>query len=310
MWDRIWGLTFWYSVGMKWTCRGFRFAGVSAGVKASGKLDLGLLVSELPATAAAVFTRNRAKAAPVRLSQAVLRRNGAKIRAIVVNSGNANASTGRQGMQHARRMVDQTARELHIQPDQVLVASTGIIGTPLPMNRIETGITNATSVLRRDGFPKFAESILTTDKNIKLAVHRFKLAGRTATILGCTKGAGMIAPNMATTLTFLATDAAVHQATMQAALRSAAEDTFNSLIIDGDTSTNDMIAVLANGTAGNKKTRSETQISDAMRHVLEKLARALVRDGEGVHHVVDVIVRRAKTSNRRERFPAKSLAHL
>ena len=293
---------------MKWTCKGFQFAGITAGIKPSGKPDLAILLSDVPAATGAVFTRNRIKAAPVILSQANLRRNSGMARAIVVNSGNANACTGGKGKRAARDMAKTAAVAVGGEHEQVLVASTGVIGVSLPMDKVEQGIRSAATQLDAKGFPKFAEAILTTDKRPKLARSRFRIGSTTATLLGCTKGAGMISPNMATTLTFVVTDVSIQPRVLQSALEIAARDTFNAMTIDGDTSTNDMIAVLANGRAGNTRLRAISKIVDPLCEILEKLARALIREGEGVHHVVEVLVKTARNESQ-ARTVARQIAN-
>lgn len=278
-------------------CRGFRFGAVPAGIKSSGALDLAIMSTDELATAAAVFTRNRFKAAPVQISQRALRMSGGRARAIIVNSGNANACTGADGLRDARRMAALTGEELGIAPEHVLVSSTGIIGVPLPMPQVEAGIHGAARALKRSGFERFSEAILTTDKQPKTATRVIRVGGARVTLVGCTKGAGMIAPNMATTLTFVATDARIGAAALQAALAAAVEPTFNAITVDGDTSTNDMVAIMASGAAGNKSLRGRDAeaFTAALTELLGELARALMHGGEGVHHVVSVRVRGAKS---------------
>jgi glutamate N-acetyltransferase/amino-acid N-acetyltransferase len=261
---------------------GFRFAGARGGIKKKAGLDLALLACDEAAAAAAVFTGNRVKAAPVLLSQRVLRAAKGRVRGVVVNSGNANACTGARGAADARRMA--ALAEEHA-GGRVLVASTGVIGEPLPMDRVEAGVALAGAQLRPDGFHDFAEAILTTDRGAKIARRSVK----GATIIGCTKGAGMIAPNMATTLTFVATDAAIAPGVLAKVVRAAVAPTFNAIAVDGDTSTNDMLAVLASG----RGRAAGKDFAPALTELLADLARQLVRDGEGVHHVVTVEVRGA-----------------
>lgn len=283
---------------MAWTCAGFRFGAVSAGIKKkSGTKDVAVLASDRDATAAAVFTQNKVKAAPVRVSAAALRKSGGVARAVVVNSGNANACTGRQGMADAREMALRVARGLQVGRDQVLVSSTGVIGVPLPMDKVAAGIDATLAALSPRGFDGFADGILTTDKRAKKARRSLSVGGRKLTLLGCTKGAGMIAPNMATTLTFVTSDARIGQAALHEALVRATDSTFNAMTVDGDTSTNDMILVMANGAAGGPALRGKTAraFGDALEELLAELAHALMRDGEGVHHVVTVKVVGART---------------
>jgi glutamate N-acetyltransferase/amino-acid N-acetyltransferase len=278
-------------------CTGFRFAGVHCGIKSGKTLDLGVVYSDRPATGAAVFTQNRAAAAPVKLSKAQLKKSGGRVRAIVVNSGNANAITGAQGKKDAKVMAKTTAAALAVDPKEVLVASTGVIGVPMPMDQVERGIEAAGKSHTGGGFRRFAKAILTTDSSIKVVSRRVAIGGKRVTLLGCTKGAGMIAPNMATTLSFVVTDARLGQRSLDAALRQAVEPTFNAISIDGDTSTNDMISVLSNGGAGGGSLRGADarRFTRVLTDLLDELARKLVRDGEGVHHVVEILVRGAKT---------------
>ncbi len=280
-------------------CPGFRFGAARAGIKQSGDLDLGLIVSDRPASAAAVFTQNRVQAAPVLLSREALTRSGGVARAVIVNSGNANACTGERGMGDARRMIASTAAALDVPPDHVQVASTGVIGAPLPIDAIDAHIAPMARELREDGFSAFAEAILTTDRGPKTASRTIELGGKAVTLLGCTKGAGMIAPNMATTLTFIVTDAAIPADVLAEATRRAADATYNAITIDGDTSTNDTLLVLAGGAAGNDPRDGDAHaaLSSALEELCDELARALMADGEGVHHVVDVCVRGARSDD-------------
>lgn len=273
---------------------GFRFAGVAAGVKKKGGLDVALLAADAPAACAAVFTGNRVKAAPVLLSAKHLAASDGRVRGVVVNSGNANACTGRQGTADAATMARVAAAALGGKPRELLVASTGVIGQPLPIDRVTDGIGAAAAALRPDGFDAFAAAILTTDRGPKISAREVTLDGRRVRLLGCTKGAGMIMPNMATTLTFVVTDAAIAPAALAAATRAAVTPTFNAIVVDGDTSTNDTLAVLASGVAGPALSATGARhFRHALTDVLGDLATQLVRDGEGVHHVVTVAVRGA-----------------
>jgi glutamate N-acetyltransferase/amino-acid N-acetyltransferase len=273
-------------------CPGFRFAGVAAGIKDDHRLDVGLIAADGPVSAAAVFTRNRVAAAPVELSRAILARTRGRIRGVVVNSGNANACTGRNGLGDARRMA-ALARE--VCGGHALVASTGVIGRPLAMDRLASGIAAAGAALAADGFARFAEAIMTTDKRPKVAERDVTLGRRMVRLLGTTKGAGMIAPNMATTLTFVVTDAAVSPAALRSLITAAVEPTFNAIAVDGDTSTNDTLAVLAGG-AGHPSPRDLRTLGAALTDLLDDLAHQLIGDGEGVHHVVTIDVRGARTT--------------
>jgi glutamate N-acetyltransferase/amino-acid N-acetyltransferase len=273
------------------TCPGFRFAGVAAGIKADDQLDVGLIAADAAASAAAVFTRNRVAAAPVALSRAILARARGRIRGVVVNSGNANACTGPAGVRDARRM---SALGSEACGGHALIASTGVIGRALAMDRIERGIAAAGAALAPDGFARFAEAIMTTDKRPKVAARDVTLGRRAVRLVGTTKGAGMIAPNMATTLTFVVTDAAVSPVALRSLVAAAVEPTFNAIAVDGDTSTNDTLAVLAGGT-GQASPRDLRALGAALTDLLDELAHLLIGDGEGVHHVVTIDVRGART---------------
>lgn len=273
---------------------GFRFAGVAAGVKKKGGKDVGLIAADAPVAAAAVFTGNRVKAAPVLLSAAHLRASRGRLRGVVVNSGNANACTGPAGAADARAMAAAAAAAIGGKPGEQLVASTGVIGQPLPIDRVRAGVAAAGAALSPDGFADFADAILTTDRGPKVARRTVKLGRAAVTLIGCTKGAGMIAPNMATTLSFVCTDAAIAPALLARATRAAVEPTYNSLIVDGDTSTNDTLAVLASGATGPALSgRAVAGFTAALTELLADLATQLIKDGEGVHHVVTIDVRGA-----------------
>ena len=269
---------------------GFRAAGVRCGVKKSG-LDLALLVSETPASAAAVFTTNRAVAAPVLVSREHLARSGGIARAIVVNSGCANACTGEAGMAVAREMATVTAHTVDCGVEQVLVASTGVIGLALDLAKIANGIGAASHVLDRESHRAAAEAIMTTDREPKEAAVRLSTATGSFLIGGMVKGAGMIEPRMATMLGFLTTDAAVDAERLHQALVAANEDTFNAITVDGESSTNDTVFMLANGSSG-------VTIDDALyptfvsalRDVARTLAKEVVRGGEGATKLITVRV--------------------
>jgi len=276
--------------------KGFRAAGVHCGIK-SAKPDLALLVSDTLATAAGMFTTNAVRAAPVLVSQEKIQTGAAQ--AIVVNSGNANACTGVQGLADARAMTALAGRALGLADEFILVASTGIIGVPLPMDPIRRGIPTAAGALSRDG-GSAAQAILTTDAFPKTAAVRIDLDGTPVTIGGMAKGAGMIHPQMATTLCFLTTDAAIPPALLRAALRSAIDRSFNCISVDGDTSTNDTVILLANGAAGYppilEPAWAWAHFAAGLSEVTSVLARMIVRDGEGTTKVVAVTVRSARSS--------------
>lgn len=297
--------------------RGFMASGVFCNIKRLGtgkgsdkgqKPDLALIVSEVPAAAAGLFTTNQVCAAPVKLCVPRVQRGSAS--AVVVNSGNANACTGRQGMQDAEEMAAWTARQLLLPESQVLVGSTGRIGLTLPMTQVREGITRAARELGRTRAhaERAAHAIMTSDTHAKEIAVEFKLGGTTARLGGMCKGAGMIHPGMsdtgqrpaalplhATMLGFLTTDAAIEPKTLQACLREAVALSFNRITVDGDMSTNDTVLILANGLAGNRRIgpRSSADLrafQAALDHVCLELARMIVRDGEGVHRIVTVRV--------------------
>lgn len=276
---------------------GFRFAGAACGLKQSGKRDVALIVSERPATAVGVFTKNQVKAAPVRVGQERIR--AGRLQAIVVNSGNANAYTGRNGDRSARAMTRAAAASLGI-PDRLVVpSSTGKIGLQLPMERVLKGIAAATAALRADAFHEALAGIMTTDAFPKFAHERVDIGGVEVTIAGMAKGAGMIAPDMATMLAYVLTDADVERSALNEIVRSGLPRSFNAIVVDGDMSTNDTLLVLANGVAGHPKiTRRHPlygRLRDAVHVVMHRLARLIVKDGEGATRLVDVHVRGARS---------------
>jgi glutamate N-acetyltransferase/amino-acid N-acetyltransferase len=276
--------------------KGFRAAGVHCGIK-NAKPDLALLMSDTLATAAGMFTTNAVRAAPVLVSQEKIQTGAAQ--AVVVNSGNANACTGARGLADAREMTALAAGALGMADEFVLVASTGIIGVPLPMAAIRRGIPAAARGLGRDGTAA-AQAILTTDAFPKTAAVRIDLAGTPVTIGGMAKGAGMIHPQMATTLCFLTTDAAIPPGLLREALRAAVDRSFNCISVDGDTSTNDTVILLANGAAGHSPLLDAgepfARFTAGLTEVASTLARMVVRDGEGASKVVSVTVRGARSS--------------
>jgi glutamate N-acetyltransferase/amino-acid N-acetyltransferase len=289
---------------------GFLAGAVHAGMKTRGEapLDLGILCSESPCVAAGVFTANKVQAAPVFLSQERIARGSA--RAVVVNAGCANACTGDQGLADAREMAALAARKVGVVPGQVLVASTGVIGVPLPMDRIRSGIPRIT--LTRNGGHDLTRSIMTTDTFPKEAALSIRVGGRTVTVGGVAKGAGMIYPNMATVLSFITTDAALDAGFARAALRRAVRDSFNMIAVDGDTSTNDMVLLLANGLAGNRPLRYGTTdgrlFEAALREVCIRLAICIARDGEGATRLIEVEVAGAAT-NEDARLAARTVVN-
>ena len=270
---------------------GFSAGAVYAGIKTPGsdKLDLAILASDRLAAAAGVFTRNSFAAAPVLLCRQ--RIESGRARAVIVNAGNANACTGERGLADAREMADLAARKLGIPADEVLVASTGVIGVAMPMDLVRSGV--SAIELSPDGGHQMARAIITTDTRPKEAGVELELGGKVARIGGIAKGAGMIHPNMATMLAFVTTDASVDGDTLGSALREAAADSFNMISIDGDTSTNDTLILLANGASGNATVRGgedAAKFMAALSHVCAELARAIVSDGEGATRLIRVDV--------------------
>jgi glutamate N-acetyltransferase / amino-acid N-acetyltransferase len=277
------------------SAQGFRASGVHCGIKPQKK-DLALVLSGVPASAAGVFTTNKVKAAPVLLNMDRIR--SGRGQAVVVNSGNANACTGEQGMRDAREMGHLAAQTLGLPEELVYVCSTGVIGRPLPMAAIRRGIPEAVRHLGPEGGAA-AEAIMTTDTVPKSTAAQVTIGGQTVTVGGMTKGAGMIHPQMATTLTFLTTDAAVAPAVLQAALRRAADQSFNRITVDGDRSTNDTILLFANGEAGAPEIGGAGEALEAFQAALDavtlRLAKAVVRDGEGATKLIAVTVRGAQS---------------
>ena len=276
---------------------GFRSAGISAGIKKRGDKDLSLIVSDTPATVAAVFTTNQVKSATVKLCQQRLGRGVS--RGVVVNSGNANACTGGQGMLDALRMGTCAADAIGAGAEDVMVCSTGHIGFPLPMDVIEPGIARVAEHLAEGDAVSAAEAIMTTDTHPKFASAVVEIAGAPVRITGIAKGAGMIEPNMATMLAFLFTDAAVDKASLQSCLTQSVNGSFNRITVDGDQSTNDTVLFFANGSAGNEVLSESNPdwaaFQDAVQAITFKLAMMIVRDGEGAKKLVTVQVEGAQS---------------
>lgn len=289
----------WLDEGSITTPEGFWAAGVACGIKVTGKKDLAVVFSEMPCVAAATFTTNKVKASHIFVSRENLRPQKAMVKAIVANSGNANCCTGQRGIEDARRMCEITASELsaqrqvNVQPHEVLVASTGVIGVPLPMEKVEQGIKSAVSKLSRDGGREAAEAIMTTDTKPKFAALRLELNGGVVHIGGIAKGAGMIAPNMATMLCFIGTDAKIGRKALQTALRYAVERSFNSITVDGDTSTNDTVFALANWLSGSEIAEGTPEFEkfrDALTALCQRLAKMIAADGEGATKLIEIRV--------------------
>ena len=277
--------------------KGFLAAGLSCGIKVSGKSDVGLLVCPGGATGAAVFTTNRIVSAAVQVCREHVRSR--KVYAVAVNSGNANACTGKKGLANAAKMCAAAARHVGARPEQVLVASTGIIGEQLPVEKATDGIAKAAA--RLSDSPKagldFAKAIMTTDTRPKQAVRRLRLSGRDVTIAGAVKGAGMIGPNMATTLLFLTTDAAITKPLLAAALKEAVGNSLNKLTVDGHQSTNDTAILLASALAGNRPITSRCpryrKFAGALLDLCTDLARQMALDAEGATRMFKVVVQGA-----------------
>jgi glutamate N-acetyltransferase / amino-acid N-acetyltransferase len=292
---------------------GFRFAATACGLKKTGALDLGLLCSDGPASAAAVFTQNLVVAAPVIISKNHLRASKGRMRGVVVNAGNANCATGPGGYAAAERTIVEAARRLGCRPEELFVCSTGVIGVTLPLEKI----LRALPVLARHRRPSarsFAElslAICTTDTRPKTASSSFKMGGKRIHFVGCAKGAGMIHPNMATMLAFVISDAAIAPGLLQKTLRDVTSRTFNAISIDGDTSTNDTLLVLANGSAGAPAIKAGSaalkSFTAALEEVCRSLALQIVADGEGSQRVIEIEVRGAK-SERAARRIAETIA--
>ena len=275
--------------------KGFKFSAVEAAIKKPGRLDLGLIYSETPATVAAVFTTNKLKAAPVILSME--RSKSGTARAVIVNSGNANACTGSQGMEDALETCRLVALGFGIPDEDVLVASTGVIGVPIPMERVRKGIPSLIAGLETGTLADLATSIMTTDTFPKLETRSGEAEGKPYAIAGIAKGAGMIMPNMATMLAFLVTDAAVDPVWLSSVFRESNEASFNMITVDGDTSTNDTSLILASGMAGNAPLSADSpdasHFIEVLNEVLLSLARQIVKDGEGATKFVTVTVKEA-----------------
>jgi glutamate N-acetyltransferase/amino-acid N-acetyltransferase len=290
--------------------RGFRFAATACSLKKTGALDLGMLLSDTPASAAAVFTTNRVQAAPVVLCREHLRASRGRMRAVVVNSGNANCATGPEGIAASRSTAARAASSLRCAPEQIFVCSTGVIGVPLPVDKILRAIPRLSRAGRGStrSFTEFAHAILTTDTRPKWAAASCRIGGKSVRIAGCAKGAGMIHPQMATMLAFIATDAAIAPGLLQRALAAAARLTFNAISVDGDTSTNDTAIVLANGASGARRIESGSAAHRAFAAALEKVCRSLalqiVSDGEGAQRVIEIEVRGASSESAARRVAA------
>lgn len=294
--------------------RGFQFSGLHVGIKENpNRFDLAIIYSEVPFQVAGTFTTNKAQAAPVILDLKKIKKGVGQ--AVILNSGNANACTGRLGMKNAQEMVEETARQLKVSPDLVYVSSTGKIGVQMPMEKVKAGIEKAVSLLNADGALNAAQAILTTDKFQKIHSITDRIGKTEYTLLGFAKGAGMIEPAMkgpssgpphATMLGFFMTDLHIPAKLLQAMLNRVTEATFNRITVDGDVSTNDTALLMANGKAGNKPLKAGSKEAKAFEKNLEEVARYLslkmVEDGEGATKVVEVFVKGAKNDTEARRI--------
>ena len=280
----------------KMSCPGFKAAGVVSGLKKNSQKDLGLIYSEVPANVAGLFTRNLVQAAPVLLDRQRITRG--LCRAVIVNSGNANCCTGEQGMQDAVRMARLAADGISVAEDEVLVASTGVIGEPLPVEKIEVAMPDLIKALHPEGIFDFAEAIMTTDTVPKVVNHMAEVAGRTFTITGVAKGAGMIRPDMATMLCFVMTNVLAPPGILKEMLKAAVDRSLNRITVDGDTSTNDTTLLMANGLSG-AEINSPAQrdvFQPVLDNVMMKLAKWLIKDAEGATKFVEILVKGAQSN--------------
>lgn len=285
---------------------GFLASGVRAGIRKK-RPDLGLIVAENGANAAAVFTKNRFQAAPVVLSKAALKKSGGRVKALVVNAGCANAVTGKEGLDAAKRVRTRAAELLNCSEEEVFLASTGVIGVVLPDKKVRDALPAAVHRLSAGGTDALSHAILTTDVGPKVAQATFTIGGRRGRIVGVAKGAGMIHPNMATMLAFLMTDANVQSPSLQRALKEAVGQSFNAISVDGDTSTNDCVAVMASGKLGNPSDADDADFRRALDAVCRELAWLIVRDGEGATRVMELKVTGAR-SDRDAKLAAHAIA--
>jgi glutamate N-acetyltransferase/amino-acid N-acetyltransferase len=291
---------------------GFSFSALAAGIKASGRPDLALIASSPGARAAAVFTRNRVIAAPLQVAKASLRAARGSVRAVVVNSGNANCATGEAGLRGCQRVCRETAKLLGVRPEEIFPSSTGIIGVPFPAEKL---IDNLPDLFQRqqsgvDGVRAFSEAIMTTDTRPKVASSSFRVRGREVSVLGIAKGSGMIHPQLATMLVYILTDLAATSAQLKSILMDTCNESFNCISVDGDTSTNDTVLLLASGKSGVrlKEEGVATRFRAALLEVCRSLAEQIVGDGEGVQHVIRLVVEQAK-STEEARQVARAISH-
>ncbi len=296
--------------------RGFSFTAIAAGIKVSGRPDLALVEAAQGATAAALFTKNRVVAAPVEVGRASLLSTGGRVRAVVVNSGNANCATGRAGIQACERVCREAGKLFGVPAAEVFPSSTGIIGVPLPADKILAKLPQLIAARSpgERGVLAFAHAIMTTDTRPKLASARFRASStegsKEVTVLGIAKGAGMIDPQLATLLVYLFTDVGATPRELQPLLREACDHSLNCMSIDGDTSTNDTVLLLASGasSARARDVRTREELSAALAAVCQSLAEQIVSDGEGVQHVIRLFVEQAR-SREEALVVARTIAH-
>lgn len=284
--------------------RGFLFSACVAGLKASGKPDLAFVLAPEGASAAAMFTRNQVVAAPVTVGREHLRASNGKVHAVIVNAGNANCATGAQGIKAAKTVCTAVASEIRVRPQQVFPSSTGIIGVPLPVEKITNALPGLIAAASPEAFGGFATAIMTTDTRAKIASAEFEFKGRKAGIAGVAKGAGMIHPNMATMLVYLFTDVAASPRELQKSLQAAVDQSFNNISVDGDTSTNDTVLLLASGKSDVQFRQVRKQFEGALLQVCRSLAQQIIADGEGVKHVVTLKIEQARSTEEARRIAA------
>ena len=278
--------------------KGFKAAGITAGLKKSGKKDLALIYSEYKAVSAAVFTKNLVKAAPILVDMENIKSENTQ--AIIVNSGNANACTGEDGYKNAKKMTEIIAEKLNLHPTEVLVESTGIIGVQMDMEKVASGLEKIVPELSEEGGHNAGEAIMTTDTFPKNLAVKIEIGGKEVTIAGIAKGSGMIHPDMATMLAFLVTDVSIDKKLLQKVFSKSTDDSYNMVSVDGDTSTNDMAGILANGAAGNTKITDENSeefkiFKEALNFVNKELAKSIAKDGEGATKLIEVTTKNART---------------
>jgi glutamate N-acetyltransferase/amino-acid N-acetyltransferase len=289
--------------------QGFRASGIACGIKKGGLKDLALILSDVPARVAGVYTTNMVKAAPVVFDRTRLLRGVS--RGVIINSGNANACTGKKGLEDARRMAEVTEKATGAARGHILVSSTGVIGVPLPAKKIEKGLPRLVRELSPAGWQEAAEAIMTTDSYPKIAVARARVYGRTITVVGIAKGAGMICPDMATMLAFFATDANIKGAALTRSLRTAVDLSFNNITVDNDTSTNDTVLIFANALSGGKEigvsSRGFSIFSRLLNELCLNLAHMIVSDGEGATRFLEFYIKGA-ASQKDARCAARAIA--